>query len=66
MELNRKDKETLHLLYINEEPIMRMESMGVKMTFHFAKEPPTENIKSAVINILTNCYVKDSKKKRKV
>ena len=56
MEIKNQEKERLHLLYIGDEPVMQMESEGVKMTLHFASEPPINNAKQEVINVLTNSY----------
>lgn len=58
MEFSDKDKEKLHIIYMCDEPIMKMESSGVQMTFHFAKEPPANNAKQAVIDALTSSYIK--------
>ena len=38
MEIRKQNDEKLHLLYIGDEPVMKMESEGIKMTLHFAKE----------------------------
>lgn len=54
MEIKKLNDEKLHLLYIGDEPVMKMESEGVKMTLHFAKEEPTQNTKQTVVDILTN------------
>lgn len=54
MEIKNQEKEKLHLLYIGDEPVMKMESEGVKMTLHFAKEEPVQNTKQVVVDILTN------------
>ena len=56
MEIKNREKEKLHLLYMGDEPIMQMESEGVKMTLYFASEPPINNAKQEVINVLTNSY----------
>lgn len=56
MEIKNREKEKLHLLYMGDEPVMQMESEGVKMTLHFASEPPINNAKQEVINVLTNSY----------
>lgn len=54
MEIKNQEKEKLHLLYIGDEPVMKMESEGVKMTLHFAKEEPVQNTKQVVVDILTS------------
>ena len=56
MEIKNREKEKLHLLYMGDEPVMQMESERVKMTLHFASEPPINNAKQEVINVLTNSY----------
>ena len=56
MEIKNREKEKLHLLYMGDEPVMQMESEEVKMTLHFASEPPINNAKQEVINVLTNSY----------
>lgn len=58
MEIKNQEKEKLHLLYLNDEPVMKMESENIKMSFHFAKEEPVENTKQVVVDILTNQYAK--------
>lgn len=54
MEIRKQNDEKLHLLYIGDEPVMKMESEGVKMTLHFAKEEPVRNTKQVVVDILTS------------
>ena len=54
MEIKNREKEKLHLLYIGDEPVMKMESEGVKMTLHFAKEEPVPDTKQVVVDILTS------------
>lgn len=54
MEIKKQEQEKLHLLYEGDEPVMKMECEGVKMTLHFAKEEPVRNTKQVVIDILTS------------
>ena len=54
MEIKKQNDEKLHLLYIGDEPVMKMESEGVKMTLHFAKEESVQNTKQVVVDILTS------------
>ena len=54
MEIRKQNDEKLHLLYIGDEPVMKMESEGVKMTLHFAKEEPVRDTKQVVVDILTS------------
>ncbi len=56
MELTRNNKEKLHLEYENDKPVMKMESGKVSMTFHFAEEPPTLDVKQVIVDILTSQY----------
>lgn len=54
MEIRKQNDEKLHLLYIGDEPVMKMESEGVKMTLYFAKEEPVRDTKQVVVDILTS------------
>ena len=54
MEIRKQNDEKLHLLYIGDDPVMKMESEGVKMTLHFAKEEPVRDTKQVVVDILTS------------
>lgn len=54
MEIRKQNDEKLHLLYIGDEPVMKMESEGVKMTLHFAKEESVRDTKQVVVDILTS------------
>lgn len=54
MEIRKQNDEKLHLLYIGDDPVMKMESEGVKMTLHFAKEESVRDTKQVVVDILTS------------
>lgn len=56
MEIKNCNSEKLYLEYQNGKPIMRMESCGVRMEFHFIETPPTMNARQVVVDILTSEY----------
>ncbi len=56
MEILKKEKDKLRLEYEHGEPVMKMETRRVDMTFHFAEIPPPLDVKQAVVDILTSQY----------
>ncbi len=58
MELTRSNKEKLQLEYEKDKPVMKMESRGVSMTFHFAETPPPLDVKQAIVDIMTSQYTR--------